>query len=134
MDGVVVKEITMATNVFARLTIPGPTGPQGPAGPAGATMITTQSVVTGSRALGTPYTNGTGKPMFVTVCVANVASATVTAKTDANADPVLVVATVAAFATPAPTLALSFWVLPGNKYKVTLTLGSGTLQSWTEWS
>jgi hypothetical protein len=91
--------------------------------------IATQRVVTGSRVSGTPYQNDTGKAMFVTVCASVTAGQTPTAYTDAANPPTTAVASTFA---SAGTLgaALSFFVLPGNWYKVTT---SGSFASWIEW-
>jgi hypothetical protein len=100
--------------------------------PKGVPSVSTQSVVTASRALGTVYQNLTGKPMFVSVTVsATAAGVSAYAYTDANAAPSTlvqdVVTSVAGY-----HVFLFFIVLPGNYYKVTVG-GTPTLQIWTEW-
>lgn len=93
----------------------------------------TQSVVTGSRALGTIYRNTTGKTMMVTV-TAYAAGATGqwTAFTDSSTPPTTEVclgnATVISEGFP-----ITFMVLNNNYYKVSVTGGSATLVDWVEW-
>ena len=87
--------------------------------------VTIQTDVTGSRTIGSVYHNTTGKMMLVTV-TCNLASATMTAFSDANASPSQVIGAVAANASPGGCL--TFVVLSGNYYKVT----GGTLVHWIE--
>jgi hypothetical protein len=92
--------------------------------------VTTQNIVTGSRAIGTVYRNTTGKPMFVNMICSCANSTGAGAYTDAAASPTTFVGGVVnASATPV-NLTVSFWVLPMNYYKIT---GSGTNNGWVEW-
>lgn len=96
--------------------------------------VTTQSVVTGSRLInGTAYPNSTGKPMFVSVAAATT-SGQITAFSDGGASPTTQVAAAGQSGGASVPIGLSFWVLPGNNYKVTAAGGAVTLQSWTEWT
>lgn len=108
--------------------------------PAGATGITAQNVVTGSRALGTVYHNTGTTPMFCSVTMlctagggANFGQAN--AYTDSSASPTTVVGnTYNNSATVSVDQQLSFWVLPGNYYKVTVVLTTVVLSVWVEWN
>jgi hypothetical protein len=98
--------------------------------------ISTQNVVTGSRAIGTVYRNTSARPMFVTVSILPVYEniLTVSVYCDSNSSPTTVVmsgyvnnqryCTQNGF--------FSFWVLPGNYYKLDAP-GSVTVQTWAEW-
>lgn len=117
---------------FANLTVTGTcTGCSGGSYPG----ISTQGVVTGSRALGTVYHNAsTTLPMYVTVTVGITCSGTpATVVTDSSSSPATVVAQQSCSITGSPAVAypMTFFVLPNNYYKVTAT--GGTLQIWTEW-
>lgn len=104
--------------------------------PDGTTQITagggisTQNVVTSSRASGTVYQNSTGKPMFVSAsfCCGN---STLVAYTDGNSSPSTVVAAQGTLNTVGQAN-ITFWVLPGNYYKIT-NPGASPLTYWTEW-
>lgn len=94
-----------------------------------------QSVVTGSRTLGTAYRNTSGKPMFVAASIRDTASSfNVSALTDsANPPTTTVMRSDGAAANFA--MAVSFVVLPGNYYKVTSSGGgSSSVLFWTEWT
>jgi hypothetical protein len=112
--------------------------------------VTSQSVVTGSRALATNYQNTTGKPLFVNVTV-NVSGGDGTttggldARTDASATPTTIIGGCMTVATGGGTNGtsqcnISFWVLNNNYYRVvTASSGLGTaatigLAYWTEWN
>jgi hypothetical protein len=94
--------------------------------------ITAQSVVTGSRSVGAVYHNTTGKPMMVLVSLTapGGGSAGVFAYSDAATNPTTALSS---HYVPAgiTQVAASFWVLPGNYYKV--VAGAGTLAGWVEW-
>jgi hypothetical protein len=96
--------------------------------------ITTQNVVTGSRALNTTYHNIGGSPLFVAVTATCTSGAGITAQTDAGTPPGTAVASASAPGTLTSTAALTFFVLPSYYYRIT---GSGvpgpTLSIWTEW-
>ena len=95
----------------------------------------TQSVVTGSRALGTVYQNTTGRPMLVCVTAsANTSGLTaITVASDSATSPTTSVANAGGTGAVGITVAVTFWVLPSNYYKVSSTAGSCTLSLWTEW-
>jgi hypothetical protein len=92
--------------------------------------VTTQNVVTGSRAVNTVYQNTTGKPMFVDVTSPLGQNGTMSAYTDSTSNPTTRVAAVANGSTVQTNLTVSFWVLPGNYYNVNSTGSNG---GWTEW-
>jgi hypothetical protein len=94
--------------------------------------ITTQNVVSGSRALGTVYQNTTGKPMCVHVAI-NGAGNAVSAVADSANPPTTTVACAGNGGTTSTNVGVTFWVLPNNYYKAVLA-GSGTLAIWTEWT
>lgn len=102
--------------------------------------VTTQSVVTGSRALGTIYHNTGLTPMMVTVTVGCVAAGGANfgqakALTDASSTPTTVVAsTFNGSATATVYEHLTFWVLPGHYYEVAIVTTTVSLVSWTEWN
>ena len=91
-----------------------------------------QRVVTGSRALATPYQNTTGKAMHVVVSTTGV-SGTVYAYSDSTATPSTEIAQVTVgftgTGTPLDTGTLSFMVIPGNYYQVS---GGSAIACWTE--
>ena len=97
--------------------------------------FSTQSVVTGSRALNTNYQNTSGKTMFVTVSIGNggVGVGTSTALTDSSTPPTTVVADMNQNpGSQGGTSAFSFMVLNNNYYRV--TSDSSPLVRWTEWT
>jgi hypothetical protein len=97
--------------------------------PSAALPVSTQNVVTGSRALGTVYQNTTGKPMWVHVTiVAGAAPTGLNCYTDASNPPTTNVANQDAVASGLG--GVTFIVLPGNYYKAA---SAGTLIKWTEW-
>jgi len=95
--------------------------------------VTTQNVVTGSRAVGTVYQNTTGKPMSVavTVAVASASPANVAGQTDAGNPPSTIVQNFQ-FSGISFTAAVRFEVLPGNFYRVNAN-NAPSLISWVEW-
>ncbi len=116
--------------------------------------VTTQNVVTASRAFTTVYQNTTGKPMFITVSVylpsivssiCGADSSTVQAKSAAGSPPATVVGTVGTDPSGSgadsgndDTASLSFFVLPNNYYQLSATGGTmctppPSLVSWVEW-
>ncbi len=103
-----------------------------PGGGGSYSGISTQNVVTGSRAFTTVYQNTSGKPMMVAVTVSYSSNfANISAYTDSSASPSTVVAQVGP--SGSSPVGLAFWVLPGNYYKVTAS-GSGlAVTVWTEW-
>lgn len=102
--------------------------------PLAALPVSTQSVVTGSRAIGTIYQNTTGKPMFVAMQgQGSIANAVYIATTDSNATPTTVVTQSVVPTGGWNSAELFFIVLPDNYYKVTLSTGTPTLSYWTEW-
>ena len=87
---------------------------------------TTQSSVTGSRALGTVYHNTGITALFASVTISSTTNPIV-AYTDSNATPITAVAT-----QPSPSGTVFFIVLPGNYYSVSSS--GGTLGAWIEWN
>ena len=105
--------------------------------------VSTQSVVTGSRALGTNYQNTSGKTMLVTVCILHsVTGATQTAvnvayvkSTSPPDTSICSILTAYATAEVYHRLSMSFPVPSGHYYKVSdedTNGGASTLASWTE--
>jgi hypothetical protein len=90
--------------------------------------ITTQNVVTGSRAATTVYRNTTGKPMMVNVGIPLTAG-TIIGYSDSSTSPTTVVSNAGLNSGGTQTLGLTFWVLPNNYYKVV----GGTISYWIEW-
>jgi hypothetical protein len=88
--------------------------------------ITTQT--SPGRALNTVYQNATGKPMMVMVTVTIGTSSVFNIYTDAANPPT----TPAGGANVTGASSVSFWVMPGNFYRVVLT-GTGNLNTWVEW-
>jgi hypothetical protein len=106
-------------------------------------IVATQSVVTGSRALGTVYQNTTGRPMCVVASAVGTSTGTAAtmyleARSDAATPPTTVVATSQGYADTnlyGTRPQVVFWVMPGNYYKVD-RFGIGvamTVSCWTEW-
>jgi len=93
--------------------------------------ISSQNVVTGSRAFNTLYQNTTGKPMFVNISFYVSAAYTVKALTDNNNPPTTAVCDMSPYGSE-DNYSFGFWVLTGNYYEVTTT-GPCTLSCWTEW-
>lgn len=83
--------------------------------------------VSGARALGATYTNNAGRPIVVTVS----ATSTVVATVVINIDGVQVAGSSVYNAGP-PAAAVTAIVPAGALYRVLVTVGTGTLQSWTE--
>jgi hypothetical protein len=94
------------------------------------TVVSSQTVVTGSRALATVYQNLTGRTLLVLVSV-SFGGANENVQCDASAAPTTVVGS---FGNPAPgaTDSIMFPVLPNFYYRITNTSGA-TLVHWTEW-
>jgi len=100
--------------------------------------FSTQNVVTGSRALTTPYQNTTGKIMYVSVSVmftGGSAPADIFFKTDSNSTPTTEVDHNVIGYINAHYYVRGL-VLPNNYYEITYAQGSMTNVSaptWTEW-
>jgi hypothetical protein len=97
----------------------------------------TQNVVTGNRAFNTLYQNTSGSPMMVVIGFWSndgAGQSSCVVKTDASLTPTTVVVSTTDGNDSSVTLSktVSFWVIPGNYYKV-LTDAALTLNSWTEW-
>jgi hypothetical protein len=92
--------------------------------------FTTQTVQTGSRALGTNYPNSTGKTIFVCVVVSTTAGGGAQGFADAAPTPSTQVA--GANSTAGEAFTLSFMVQAGHFYRVAGSLA--TLSSWVEWT
>lgn len=89
-------------------------------------LFTAQNVVTGSRALGSNYTNTTGKPMHVAVTVVNGGAASNLTLTIGG------IAQIAqGQASPGAVYSVSGMVPPGAVYNASISSG-GTLTNWTE--
>ncbi len=91
--------------------------------------ITTQAVVTASRAFNTVYRNTTGKPMFITVGLNGYAGRGAWLKTDSTSPPATIVACANVNQGCDPA---SFIVLPGNYYMVHQDKAN-MICYWTEW-
>lgn len=79
---------------------------------------------------GTAYQNTTGKPMLVAVSV-QITNGTIAAFTDSTSNPTTQVNNATNASTSTGNVNVTFWVLPGNYYKIA---GSGgSLGVWTEW-
>jgi hypothetical protein len=101
--------------------------------PISSSGIGTQNTNPGTG-LGNVYQNTTGKPVFHTVTVSmNSTSTPLIAYTDSSTSPTTVVASITNQSSTYSNMCLSFWVLPGNYYKVALGVAGGTLQYWTQW-
>lgn len=94
--------------------------------------ITTQSNPT--RVAGTVYTNATGKPIVVAVSVAINESSQFSACSDNTGMPSLVVGIFSNSINEFNEGTITFIVLPGNNYSVTVTAGSGSIGQWIEWN
>jgi len=93
--------------------------------------FTTQSVVTGSRALSTPYQNTTGKTMFVTVAITGGSSiGGLTAYSSSINPPTGTTIVASNVLGNNGVSSISFIVLSGNYYEV---IGGIAVSSWTEW-
>jgi len=90
----------------------------------------TQSVVTSSRSWNTVYRNNTGLPMMVVISGQGGGSSTTAAYSDSSTSPTTVVALYGATWGYGPSMSMSFWVLPGNYYKV---VSSCSLWTWVEY-
>ena len=100
---------------------------------SGGGGITTQSIVGGSRSLGTIYQNG-AKPQFVTATIQVPAGQAIFGYTDSSSSPTQIVAGQTNASTSATdNMSVSFWVLPNNYFKVTCSSG-GSVFVWTEWT
>jgi hypothetical protein len=91
-----------------------------------ASLFATQNNVTGSRAIGTTYTNTTGKPMYVSVAT-GVGSGNNTLNLTING-----VSMAATSANSANSLTVSGIVPAGVAYLASWGTGTGTLASWVE--
>jgi len=96
--------------------------------------ITTQNVVSASRALGTIYQNTSGKPMMVAVTAIAANGGSLIGVTDSASSPTTVVISAQNASATGMNIAVSFWVLPGNYYKVYTATGTATSPIWTEWT
>ncbi len=100
------------------------------------TAISSQAVVTGSRALGTVYQNTGSGPMYVLAtlqCQPVAGAGEAQALTDSATPPTTVVA--ATYENNGTSKQhLGFWVLPGNYYKIAVVTNAVTLSIWTEWT
>jgi hypothetical protein len=113
--------------------IGGPTGWTFSPALTGVGGVSVQSVVTGSRAIGTVYQNTTGRPMFVTIgfSASAATAADLEIQTDSASNPTTSV--IRASANQGWMSCISAWILPGNYYKTVQTNGC-SLFRWTEWS
>ncbi len=100
--------------------------------PSGTTVPTSQTDVTSSRALATVYHNTGTTPKFIQATVQGTSSGNVSAFTDASNPPTTNVAAHSANASGAYNVYLGFWVLAGNYYKITSTMGSAAVVIWFE--
>jgi len=94
--------------------------------------VTTQQVVTGSRAINGVYRNMTGKPMMVTVTSALGAGVLVDVLCDSASSPITGVAQAYNVGASVAQQSVCFWVLPTYYYTV-FTTGSATVSRWSEW-
>jgi hypothetical protein len=100
----------------------------------GYTGMSTQTVVTGSRALNTVYHNTNATALFVvaTVNYTCAGGSGTTAVTDSSSTPTTTVMQSVCNTTVSVTTPLTFFVLPGNYYEVAAASGT-TIEYWTEW-
>lgn len=92
-----------------------------------------QNVVASSRVIGSVYQNTSNRPMFVVIsCYADSGTGNATAYTDSNNPPTTAVESDSS-ENGLFYASLSFFVLPGNYYKVTSTTAF-TILTWTEWN
>jgi hypothetical protein len=105
--------------------------------------LSTQSLVTGTRALGGTYQNTGTTPMFVTISTRSNFS-NVNCSVNYYACPSADLASILSFSigetggfeangNPSSVFSFSFFVLPGYYYK-TVSSGNNSLVKWTEWS
>jgi hypothetical protein len=92
----------------------------------------TQSVVTGSRAVGSVYQNTHSTTLWVSAVVYSSSAGYFTAYTDSNSSPTTDVQYVWQFNATNAT-SIFFPVLAGNYYKVTVSAGTPSVYRWTEW-
>ena len=102
-------------------------------------VVSTQSIVTGSRAFNTVFHNTTGAPILVTVGAwtnDGAGQSSYTVKTDSNPTPTTVVVSSTDGNNSSITLSrtITFMVLPGNYYEVVTDSSTLTVGSWTEWT
>jgi hypothetical protein len=97
-------------------------------------VMSSQNVVTGSRAFGTPYHNTTGKVMWVKVIYNISAGYGVVGFSDSSSSPsTMVDYTFDPDAANTMYGSVSFPVLPGNYYIVSPQGGSYFVQAWIEY-
>ena len=96
--------------------------------------ISTQNVVTASRAANTVYQNTTGKTMFLSVCWNLVGTAaTLSLLSDSSNPPTTTVAQIADASPQSFTGQLFCLVLPGNYYECSVSVSGLALVSWVEY-
>jgi len=96
--------------------------------------ISSQNVVTATRAANTVYQNTTGKTMFIMTCWdLGGRNSTLSALSDSANPPTTEVAQIADSSTSSTTVELFFMVLLNNFYNCSVTAGSPTLISWVEY-
>lgn len=95
--------------------------------------LSTQRVVTGSRALNSIYQNTTNKSMNVATTIQVITGQiTEVAVTDSSAAPATAVAEMSYTTSSNEYQEMTFVVLPGNYYEIQST-GNASLIIWTEW-
>jgi len=112
----------------------GMTSSTGSTGATGGTTLT-QSVVTGSRSLGSIYNNTSGFAMIVTVSVTRTSgSSGFSAVCDSSSSPSTTVAQAGAnMSDGTMSMSMTFCVPPSYYYKV-INIYNSTLAYWTEWT
>jgi hypothetical protein len=96
-------------------------------------VVTTQTDVTSSRAIGSVYQNTGVKPLFVAVSVYLLTSSTAQAITDSSSSPSTIVGNFGDSGS-SNNAQLIMIVLPGNYYKVIQYTGTVSLLNWIEWN
>ena len=98
--------------------------------------ISSQNVVSGSRAYGTVYQNTNTTAMFVSVSTLNAVSVggNYDVYSDGSNPPTTKIVEVSQQVYGnVLAIQICFWVLPGNYYEVTAASGSPGIDIWTEW-
>jgi len=99
-----------------------------------STTQQTQADFTPDRAIDTIYRNTSGKTMVVHAAGFRNNSVTLTAYSDSNSTPAIVVAQSADYSTGETCTTGVTWIVPNNYYyKVTPGISGFTLSYWTEW-
>jgi len=103
-----------------------------PPGGGGGGITTQSAELAGTRVLNTNIQNTSGTARYVLVTVSSAALANVIAVTDSSPTPTTNVGF--SFVGTTATVNIGFWVLAGNYYNVSSTVGTPTVLHWFEWN